>query len=81
MDVNIGCKITRKRRELRDGGVESCLPFSRTVCNIRLVNNVTRRSPLLNDARIGKTLSPTTIISLASVGMAKVKPTFIGKQN
>ena len=35
----------------------------------------------LNDARIGKTLSPMAINSLASVGMAKVKPTLIGKQN
>ena len=34
-----------------------------------------------NDARIGKTVSPTATNSLASVGMAKVKPTFIGKQN
>ena len=35
----------------------------------------------LNDARIGKMLSPTAINSLGSVGMANVKPTFIGKQN
>ena len=35
----------------------------------------------LNDARIGKLLSPTAINSLASVGIAKVKSTFIGKQN
>ena len=35
----------------------------------------------LNNTRIGKTHSPTTINSLVSVEMAKVKPTFIGKQN
>ena len=37
--------------------------------------------PPFNDARIGKTLSPTAISFLAFVGMAKVKPTLIGKQN
>ena len=35
----------------------------------------------LNSARIGKMLSPTAINSLASVGMVKVKTTFIGKQS
>ena len=35
----------------------------------------------LTDACIGKTLYPTAINSLTSFSMAKVKPTFIGKQN
>ena len=39
-----------------------------------------KRSRLMTHAW-AKTLSPTAINSIASVGMAKVKPTFIGKQN
>ena len=35
----------------------------------------------INNARIGKTLSSTAINSLVSVGMARVEPTFIEKQN
>ena len=37
--------------------------------------------PLQGHLGIGKTLSLTAMNSLSSVGMAKVKPTFIGKQN
>ena len=48
MDVNIGSKITRKRRELRDWDIENTfgvvyVSVEWCVILVRLVNTVTRR--------------------------------------